>query len=110
MSAKGRKKVLATAGAVVLAGLTAAATGFALKGVDAVTAGDPGAPISYGVEEQGYECGSITYLPREKVEPALEPGPPTDWQAFQHQQGAAFASSDLVQVAKKKPTQDCFLQ
>ena len=79
MSAKRRKKVLTA--------------------VDAVTAGDPGAPISYSVEEQGYECGSITYLPSAKIESTLRLGPPTDWHTFQHQQGAAFASNDLVQVA-----------
>lgn len=99
MSAKRRKKVLAAAGAVVLAGLTAVAAGLGQKAVDAVTADDPGAPISYSVEEQGYECGSITYLPNAKIESALRLGPPTDWHAFQHQQGAAFASRDVVQVA-----------
>jgi hypothetical protein len=99
MSAKRRKKALAVAGAVVLAGLTAVATGLGQKAVDAMTAGEPSAPIFYSVEEQGAECGSITYLPSAKVESTLRLGVPTDWQAFQHQDGAAFASKDLVQVA-----------
>ncbi|HEX7278351.1 MAG TPA: hypothetical protein VF255_01900 [Solirubrobacterales bacterium] len=99
MSAKWRKKVLAAAGAVVLAGLTAAATGLGQKAVDAVTAGDSGPPISYSIEEQGAECGSTTYLPSAKIESALKLGPPTDWEAFQHQPGASFADDDVVQVA-----------
>jgi|GEM_PF-3593615 len=99
MGAKRRKKVLTTLGAVVLAGVTAIAAGLGQKAVDAVTAGDPGPPISYSVEEQGAECGSITYLPSAKTGSALRLGPPTDWEAFQHQQGAAFAKRDIVQVA-----------
>lgn len=99
MNAQRRKKVLAATGAVILAGLAAIATGLGQKAVDAVTAGDPGPPISYSIEEQGYECGSITYLPSAKVESTLKLGPPSDWHAFQYQRGAAFASKDLVQVA-----------
>jgi hypothetical protein len=99
MGAKRRKKVLTVMGAVVLAGLTAVAAGFGQKAVDALTAGDPGAPISYSVEEEGNECGSVTYLPDAKVEPTLRQGPPSDWHAFQYQEGAAFASNDIVQVA-----------
>jgi hypothetical protein len=99
MGAKRRKKVLAAIGAAFVTVLTTIATGLGQKAVDAVTAGDPGPPVSYSVEEQGAECGSITYLPGGKVGSALRLGPPTDWEAFQHQQGAAFASDDLVQVA-----------
>lgn len=45
----------------------------------------------------------VDHLPAQlsKIESALKQGPPTDWQAFQHQQGAAFASSDLAQVQSK---------
>lgn len=99
MGAKQRKKVFTAVGAVVLAGLTAVATGLGQKAVDALTAGAPGVPISYSVEEEGYECGSATYLPAPKVKSTLSHGPPTDWRTFQRQEGAAFASNDVVQVA-----------
>jgi len=99
MGAKRRKQVLTAVGAVVLAGLTAVATGLGQKAVDALTAGDPGAPISYSVEEEGNECGSVTYLPAAKVGSTMRKGPPTDWHAFQYQEAAAFAGNDIVQVA-----------
>lgn len=99
MGAKRRKKVLTTVGAVVLAGLTAAATGLGQKAVDVLTTGPPGTPISYSVEEEGTECGSVTYLPNAKVKSTLRHGPPTNWHRFQYQEAAAFASNDVVQVA-----------
>ena len=99
MSAKRRKRLLAAAGAIALAGLTALATGFGQKAVDAVTAGDPGPPITYSVEEQGEECGSDIFMPARGVERTLNEGPPSDWQAFQRQPGAAFAGRDLIQLA-----------
>lgn len=99
MGAKRRKKVLTAVGAVVLAGVTAIATGLGQKAVDALTAADPGPPISYSLEEEGNECGSVTYLPDSKVKSTLNQGPPTDWHSFQHQEGAAFASNDIIQVA-----------
>jgi hypothetical protein len=93
-----RKKVLAGIAAVLIAALTAFVSGLAGKAADLVTAGDQ-TLFSYSVEEQGWECGSSTYLPADKVDVTRQQDPPTDWDAFQHQPEAAYAREDVVQVA-----------
>lgn len=86
----------------MLAGLTAIASGLGGKAADRIAEGDTKL-LSYGVEEQGSECGSITYLPAPRARatldrPALEPELAV-WDRFQHQPGAAFADKEIVQVS-----------
>ena len=94
----GRKRLLAGGAAILLATLTAVASGLGAEAVDYVTAGDQPL-LSYSVEELGWECGSSTYLPASKVEVIRRQNPPTDWEGFQHQSGAVFSREDVVQVA-----------
>lgn len=94
----GSKRLLAGGAAILLAALTAVASGLGAKAVDYVTAiGQP--LLSYSEEEMGWECGSSTYLPEWKVEAVRRQAPPMDWDSFQHQSGAVFAGEDVVQVA-----------
>jgi hypothetical protein len=93
-----QKWIVATAGAVLLAGLTAIASGLGSKAVDSLTAGDVEL-LSYTAEEQIVECGSVMYLPDPKAQTTLRGGLPTDWEAFQHQDDAALAESDVIQVS-----------
>jgi hypothetical protein len=99
---RGRKKsqkwVLGALATVLLAALTAAASGLGSKAVDALTATSR-PPLSYSAEEQGYECGSVTYLSDPRASAVRRSTPPTNWHAFQHQPGAAFASGDVVQIS-----------
>ena len=95
---RAQKRVLGAAAAVCLATVTTIVSGLGAKAVDSLTSGD--APLlSYSVEEQGFECGSTTFLPGRKAEKTRAGAPPTDWEAFQNQPGAVFANSDVVQVS-----------
>jgi hypothetical protein len=95
---RSQKWILGTAGAVLLAALTAMASGLGTKAVDSLTAGDEEL-LSYAAEEQRVECGSVMYLPGPKAEATLRGGLPTDFTAFQHQEDAALAGFDVVQVS-----------
>jgi hypothetical protein len=57
-----QKWILGVAAAVVVATLTAIASGLGSKAVDSLTSSEPSL-FSYSTEEQGYECGSMTFLP-----------------------------------------------
>jgi hypothetical protein len=96
-----RKWLIGVATAVLVGGLTAIAAGLGEKIVDAIPTEDP-ALLSYGVEEQGTECGVATYLPGAKAAATIKGTPPfslEEWERFRHQPEAAFAGSDLVQVS-----------
>lgn len=92
------KWVFAGLGASLLAVATAFGTNLGSSVFEGISRSSS-PPISYSAEEQGYECGSITYLPQRRVKTTLHAGPPTDWDAFQHQPGAVFAEKDVVQVS-----------
>jgi hypothetical protein len=96
-----RKWLIGVATAVLIGGLTAVAAGLGERAVDAIPTEGP-ALLSYGMEEQGTECGASTYLPNAKAGATLERTPPysiEEWELFRRQPGAAYAGSDLVQVS-----------
>lgn len=97
----GRRKWLAgVATAVLVAVLTAIASGFGSKVADWLTTSEA-VLVSYSIEELGAECGSKTFLPGGKARATLRRGVDGrfDWDRFQHQPGATYAEYDMVQVS-----------
>lgn len=92
------KWVAGVAAAVLIAGLTAIASGLGTKTADKLIASESEL-VSHSEEEQGYECGSVTFLPTAEAEPTSAGPAPSNWHAFQYQPGAAFSERDVVQVS-----------
>ncbi len=85
----------------VLAAVTAFGTGLGSKGAAGLSSSDS-LPLSYSVEEQASECGSVLFLPKEQSQQVLKKKPPwslSEWEEFFHQPGAAFAGGDVVEVS-----------
>ena len=97
-SGRVQKRALGATAAVFLATVTTIVSGLGSRAVNSLTSSDPPL-LSYSVEEQGFECGSITYLPGQKAKKTRNIPLPTDWEAFQRQPGAVFAENDVIQVS-----------
>jgi hypothetical protein len=100
---RGRRKwLIGVATAVLIGVLTAISIGLWDRAVDAISAEDPPALVSYGAELQGTECGVGTFLPEPQAAATVAERPPyelDEWKRFRYRPDAVFANSDLLQVS-----------